>query len=115
MATTPESDLPLNLNLADGNSPRGRRWFHKRYLLVLLIPVFMFLGGVMGMYFQPVPIQKFYALTGLHTREGHTVFFENGAEIGRIKDSEFSKRFFDIWLHEKTSAPDLRRKLLGMS
>lgn len=70
MATTPESDLPLNLNLADGNSPRGRRWFHKRYLLVLLIPVFMFLGGVMGMYFQPVPIQKFYALTGLQPGGG---------------------------------------------
>lgn len=60
-------------------------------------------------------VQEGDVLTGLHTREGHTVFFENGAEIGRIKDSEFSKRFFDIWLHEKTSAPDLRRKLLGMS
>lgn len=70
MATTPESDLPLNLNLADGNSPRGRRWFRKQYLLVLLIPVFMFLGGVMGMYFQPVPIQKFYVLTGLQPGGG---------------------------------------------
>ena len=46
MATNPESDLPLNLNLADDNSPRGRRWFRKQYLLVLLIPVFMFLGRV---------------------------------------------------------------------
>lgn len=70
MATNPESDLPLNLNLADDNSPRGRRWFGKQYLLVLLIPVFMFLGGVMGMYFQPVPIQKFYLLTGLQPGGG---------------------------------------------
>ncbi len=70
MATNPESDLPLNLNLADDNSPRGRRWFRKQYLLVLLIPVFMFLGGVMGMYFQPVPIQKFYLLTGLQPGGG---------------------------------------------
>ena len=55
------------------------------------------------------------ALTGLRTREGHTVFFQDGTEIGRIKDPEFSKRFFDIWLHENTSAPELRLKLLGRS
>lgn len=65
MAETPGSDLPMDLKLADGIPRRGGRWFRKGYLLVLLIPVFMFLGGVLGMYFQPVPIQKFYEITGL--------------------------------------------------
>jgi HlyD family secretion protein len=33
-------------------------------MLVLLLPVFMFSGGVIGMYFQPPALQKFFALTG---------------------------------------------------
>ncbi len=70
MVETTGSDLPLDLGLSTGTARRQRRWLRKRYLLVLLIPVFMFLGGVMGMYFQPVPIQKFYALTGLQPGGG---------------------------------------------
>ena len=53
-------------------------------------------------------------LTGIRTKEGVSIFYKNGQEIGRINDSEFSRHFFDIWLSEKTSAPDLRRKLLGI-
>lgn len=53
------------------------------------------------------------SLTGVYTQMGETVFYRNNTEIGRIKDPEFSKVFFDIWLNEKTTAPDLRRKLLG--
>lgn len=34
-------------------------------------------------------------------------------ELGRITDLTFSKKFLNIWLGENTSAPDLRRKLLG--
>lgn len=65
------ADLPVDLNLSDpaAAAPR-RRWFHKRYLLVLLIPVFMFTGAVLGMYFQPPGLQKFYALTGLQPGAG---------------------------------------------
>ena len=70
MAGTSDGDLPLDLALPSGPSGRRHRWFRKRYLLILLIPVFMFLGGVMGMYFQPVPLQKFYALTGLQPGAG---------------------------------------------
>src|SRR5690606_37621900 len=65
-----DSDLPLDISPRDRTLRRKHRWFRKRYLVVLLIPVFMFLGGVMGMYFQPVPIQKFYALTGLQPGGG---------------------------------------------
>ncbi len=52
-------------------------------------------------------------LTGVYTQKGETVFYKDSTEIGRIQDAEFSKAFFGIWLNEKTSAPDLRRKLLG--
>jgi HlyD family secretion protein len=70
MAANPDSDLPLDFSPAGGAPRRQRRWFHKQYLLVLLIPVFMFMGGVLGMYFQPVPIQKFYEFTGLQPGAG---------------------------------------------
>lgn len=71
MTTTPPTDLPLDLGLApDSPQPPRRRWFRKRYLLVLLIPVFMFTGAVMGMYFQPKGLQKFYAITGLQPGGG---------------------------------------------
>lgn len=63
-------DLPLDLNLAQDQARSTRRWFRKRYLLVLLVPVFMFTGAVLGMYFQPPGLQKFYALTGLQPGGG---------------------------------------------
>ncbi len=64
------SDLPLDLHLQVGQGRQPRRWFRKRYLLVLLVPVFMFSGAVIGMYFQPPGLQKFYALTGLQPGGG---------------------------------------------
>lgn len=70
---TPESpaDLPLDLGLSESSAtPRPRRYFSKRWLLVLLIPVFMFTGAVIGLYFQPPALQKFYALTGLQPGGG---------------------------------------------
>lgn len=70
---TPESpsDLPLDLGLSERTAtPQRRRFFSKRWLLVLLIPVFMFTGAVIGLYFQPPALQKFYALTGLQPGGG---------------------------------------------
>ena len=55
------------------------------------------------------------ALTGVYTQQGHTIFYMDDKEIGHIKDPDFGKAFFNIWLDETTSAPDLRRKLLGAS
>ena len=67
-------DLPLDLgrdpDRAEALLGGRRRWFRKRYLLVLLIPVFMFSGGVIGMYYQPPALQKFYALTDLQPGGG---------------------------------------------
>lgn len=36
-------------------------------------------------------------------------------ELGRISDLQSSKTFLDIWLGENTSAPELRRILLGQN
>lgn len=44
-----------------------------------------------------------------------TVFYKGSLPIGSIKGDEFGKAFFGIWLSERTSAPDLRRALLGLS
>jgi HlyD family secretion protein len=70
MTDPAKPDLPLDLNLAPDRPRTPRRWFRKRYLLVLLVPVFMFTGAVIGMYFQPPGLQKFYALTGLQPGGG---------------------------------------------
>ena len=58
-------------------------------------------------------VGKGVRLTGVYTGTDETIFYKNNSEIGRIKDPDFSKAFFGIWLDEKTSAPDLRRSLLG--
>lgn len=63
-----DSDLPLDLPAGPAAAPRRR--FRKRYLLVLLVPVLMFSGAVLGLYFQPPGLQKFYALTGLQPGGG---------------------------------------------
>jgi Chalcone isomerase-like len=40
-------------------------------------------------------------------------FFLNGKPIGEVRDAEFARRFFGIWLSPKTSEPKLRVALLG--
>jgi len=41
-------------------------------------------------------------------------FFLNGSLIGAITDQNLSGRFFDIWLSEKTSEPEMRQSLIGV-
>jgi HlyD family secretion protein len=71
MIQEPEAGLPLEV-VRHGAPERKRGWFRfrKRYLLVLLIPVFMFTGAVLGLYFQPPGLQKFYELSGLQPGAG---------------------------------------------
>lgn len=40
-------------------------------------------------------------------------FWCNGRPLGDVKDPEFAKKFFGIWLSSQTSEPALRRALLG--
>lgn len=53
-------------------------------------------------------------LTGLYSPEAPTVFFKDNQEIGSIHDPEFGIWFFNIWLSENTSEPELRAQLLGL-
>ena len=70
MTQPSDAKLPLPLDLDTAPKPAVRRWFYKRYLLVLVIPVAMFTGAVVGLYFQPPGLQKFYQLTGLQPGGG---------------------------------------------
>ncbi len=51
-------------------------------------------------------------LIGIKTTNSDGVFFYNKKRIGKINDEKLVDSFFDIWLSEKTSHPELREKLL---
>lgn len=44
---------------------------------------------------------------------GHAHFYLNQQFIGQISEPLFAEQFLAIWLDERTSAPTLRRQLLG--
>lgn len=58
-------------------------------------------------------VTKNVTLTGILLKNGHTVFYRDGREIGRITDTEFGPKFFDIWLGPKTSDPSFRTRLIN--
>lgn len=58
-------------------------------------------------------VAKGQSLTGVRDTAGNTVFYSGSKAIGSIKDPEFTRRFFAIWLGNNTQNPDLRNKLVG--
>ena len=54
-------------------------------------------------------------LTGLHRPGESARFFMNGKVRSEIRDADFARRFFGIWLSPQTSEPKLRQSLLGLS
>ena len=52
-------------------------------------------------------------LTGLQRPGQSVAFFANGRATGELRDAEFARRFFSIWLAPSSSAPRLREQLLG--
>jgi Chalcone isomerase-like len=60
-------------------------------------------------------IAKGDRLVGIHQPGVGAVFSFNGKPIGEIKDPEFARLFFGIWLSPQTSAPEMRRELLGLT
>lgn len=97
MPITPDPDLPLEIILKAPVAPSSS-WFRfrKRYLLILLVPVFMFSGAVIGMYFQPPALQKFYALTGLKPGGGSATPIALPPEIVLPKDMAETMRISDV-------------------
>ncbi|HCY99721.1 MAG TPA: ABC transporter permease [Rhodobacter sp.] len=94
-----DNDLPLEVIRRDVDMPVAstrRLRFRPRYLLVLLIPVFMFSGAVIGMYFQPPALQKFYALTGLQPGGGATTPIALPPEITLPKEMVETMQASDV-------------------
>jgi hypothetical protein len=54
-------------------------------------------------------------IVGVHLPGRGARFFFNGRPIGELGDPEFARAFFGIWLDPRTSRPDFRRQLLGVS
>ena len=52
-------------------------------------------------------------ITGVRDERGYTLFYRNGKPAGTIENTRFTEGFFDIWLGENTSEPQLRRNLLS--
>ena len=51
-------------------------------------------------------------ITGVQQPGAATRFFHNGKLRGEVRDAEFTRRFFGIWLSPKTSEAALRQSLL---
>lgn len=51
-------------------------------------------------------------LTGVLMPGRGARFFHHQRELGEVRDAEFARRFFAIWLDPRTSAPDVRAALL---
>lgn len=52
-------------------------------------------------------------ITGVQRPQEAARFFHNGTSRGELRDAEFTRRFFGIWLSPQTSEPKLRQSLLG--
>ncbi|MBX9871198.1 MAG: chalcone isomerase family protein [Burkholderiaceae bacterium] len=54
-------------------------------------------------------------LLGLHLPGRGAQFYYNGRPTSEVRDPEFARLFFGIWLSEQTPAPKLRAALLGQA
>lgn len=52
-------------------------------------------------------------LTGIYQPGAGAVFQMGGQVVGEVKDPEFSRLFFGIWLSPRTSEPALRQALIA--
>lgn len=58
-------------------------------------------------------IKKGDQLIGIHRPDGSASFILNGKLIGEVREEEFNRLFFGIWLNPRTSEPKLRSELIG--
>jgi len=59
-------------------------------------------------------VKEGQTITGVVDNDKVSHFYFNNKLVGKVHDPEFSKWFFNIWLHEKTSEPKVRERLLGL-
>lgn len=92
-----DSNLPLEIVSNERAGATTKRvWFRPRYFLILLVPLFMFSGAVLGMYFQPPGLQMFYALTGLQPGGGSASPIAVPPEIVLPRDMAETMRASDV-------------------
>jgi hypothetical protein len=60
-------------------------------------------------------VKKGDQLIGVHQSDGSASFFLNGRRISEVRDDEFARLFFGIWLSPQTSEPKMRNDLIGAS
>jgi hypothetical protein len=59
-------------------------------------------------------IEQGTRLAAMRTEDGATTFIRDGRDVvGTIKDPEFGRYFFAIWLSDNSLRPDLRDQLTG--
>jgi hypothetical protein len=58
-------------------------------------------------------VAKGESLIGVSIPGKEVRFYSRSRQLGVVRDPEFAKAFFDIWLSEKTSDPGLRKRLIG--
>jgi hypothetical protein len=58
-------------------------------------------------------VKKGDRITGVQRPGEAARFFVNGQPRGEVRDAEFTRLFFGIWLSPRTSQPKLREALLG--
>jgi Chalcone isomerase-like len=58
-------------------------------------------------------VKKGDQLIGIHHPDGTASFILNGKPVGEVRDTEFTRLFFGIWLSPRTSEPKMRRELIG--
>lgn len=60
-------------------------------------------------------VEKGEAITAIYLDGGSIGFFLENKSLGYINSPEFTRKFFDIWIGEKTSEQELRIKLLNLN
>jgi hypothetical protein len=58
-------------------------------------------------------IKKGDTIEAKYHKEGFTDFYHNNNFAGKIKDSEFSKIFLDIWLHKNNKHQKMSKDLFA--
>lgn len=59
-------------------------------------------------------VKKGDQLIGLHQSDGSGSFILNSKPVGQVRDEEFNRLFFGIWLSPQSSEPKMRNELLGL-
>ena len=97
MPAEQDGELPLDvISKGTAISVPSRFRFRARFLLVLLVPILLFSGAVIGMYFQPLGLQKFYAVTGLQPGAGSNAPIALPPDIELPKDMVETMRVSDV-------------------